>query len=439
MFKIDYLKFEFIVDSFKKINTDSNKKFLIYFSVLLFPVVIATVDKVGSALFLLLFLMSLSSWAVWKKLEDWEKKVLIGFVVFFLLVSLSAFNAQDISGEIKKLGRFMHFPLIIPIVLLVRKHKIDLGEYIFISLPVSSLVMFGVALYEVFVLHYPRAVGSYNPIVLGDTAMLIAVLTGAALVTIVKQRRTQIIAALAIGLALYASIASGTRGGWVFLPVYLVWMLWMFRVQLGRKRLLVLSVSAVLVLSVFLSLSFVENRVDRTLSEIHIYMENPSINSSLAARLNMWRDSIAIWQAHPIIGTGLADFRDDSIRLHEQGISDLNHGLMHAHSIYFGTLAATGIVGFVAMMVFMLWWPYQMFYRHWHNEADSYLRFYALAGMTTILAFAVFGLSEEWLGRNPLVRTYLMFILVFMTSIAVRREELKKVGSRKLEVVSRKL
>lgn len=426
MFKIDASKSGFVVNILKKINTDSNKKFLIYFCVLLFPVVITTVDKVGSALFLLLFIMSLSSWSVWKELEDWEKKILLGFIGFFLLVSLSAFNADDMSGEIKKLGRLIHFPLIIPIVLLVRKYKIDLGQYIFISLSVSSLVMFGVALYEVFVLHYPRAVGSYNPIVLGDIAMLIAVLTGAALVTIVKQRRTQIIAVLAIGLALFASIASASRGAWVFLPVYLVWMLWMFRKQLGRKRLLLLSVSAVLVLSVFLSFSFVEDRVDLALSEIHMYMENPSRNSSLSARLNMWRDSITIWQAHPIIGTGLADFRDDSIRLHERGVSDLNHGLMHAHSIYFGTLAATGIVGFVAMMVFMLWWPYQMFYRHWHNESDHYLRFYALAGMATVLAFAVFGLTEAWLVRNPLVRTYLMFILVFMTSIAVRKDELKK-------------
>ena len=43
MFKIESSKFEFIVNVFKKINTDSNKKFLIYFSVLLFQVVIATV------------------------------------------------------------------------------------------------------------------------------------------------------------------------------------------------------------------------------------------------------------------------------------------------------------------------------------------------------------------------------------------------------------
>lgn len=427
MFSVDSLKFEFIVNSFKKINTDSNKKFLIYFSVLLFPVVIATVDKVGSALFLLLFLMSLSSWSIWKELENWEKQVLLGFIGFFLLVSLSAFNAEDVSGEVKKLGRLLHFPLIIPIVLLIRRHKVDLGKFIFISLLVASLVLSGVALYEVFVLNMSRATGVYHPIVFGNTAMMIAVLTGAALLTIVKQRRTQVIALLAIGLALYASIASGSRGGWVFLPVYIAWLLWMFRMQLGRKRLAVFSVSAVLILGVLFNLDFVEKRVDRAVSDIDTYLDNPSRMTSLGYRFNMWRDSLTIWQEHPVIGTGLGDFQLDGMKLFEQGKARTKHSLTHAHSIYFNMLATAGLVGFFAMVAFIFWMPYRMFLKHWHNEADPYLRFYALAGMTTILAFAVFGLTEEWLGRNPLVRTYLMFILVFMTSIAVRKDELKKV------------
>lgn len=391
--------------------------------------VIATVDKVGSALFLLLFLMSLSSWSVWKELEDWEKQVLLGFIGFFLLVSLSAFNAQDVSGEVKKLGRLIHFPLIIPIVLLIRRHKVDLGKFIFISLLASAVVMSGVALYEVMVLNMPRATGVYHPIVFGDIAMLTAVLIMAGLVTVVKQRRTQIIALLAIGLALYASIASGSRGGWVFLPVFIAWILWMFRMKLGRKRLAVLSISAVLVLGVLLNLSFVQKRVDRAATEVEFFLDNPSRGTSVGARLNMWRDSISIWLEHPVIGTGLGDFELDNARLYESGESHLKHKLPHAHSIYFNLLATAGLVGFLTMIIFILWMPYRMFLKHWQNETDPYLRFYALAGMTTILAFAVFGLTEEWLGRNPLVRTYLMFILVFMTSIAVRKDALNGVES----------
>lgn len=429
MFKIDFLKLQPVINSFKKINTDSNKKFLIYFSVLLFPVVITTVDNVGSALFLLLFLTSLSSWAVWKELEDWEKQVLLGFIGFFLLVSLSAINAEDVSGEIKKLGRLLHFPLIIPVVLLIRRHKVDLGKYFFISLLAASLVMSGVALYEVIALNKVRVTGVYHPIVFGDVAMMIAVLTGTALLTIVKQLRTQVIALLAIGLALYASIASGSRGGWVFLPVFIAWLLWMFRIILGRKRLAILSVSAVLLLGVLFNLDFVEKRIDRAVSEFDIYLDNPSRGGSLNYRFNMWRDSISIWQQYPVIGTGLGDFKIDSARLFELGKSRINHKLTHAHSIYFNMLATAGIVGLLAMVVFILLMPYRMFSKHWHAESDHYLRFYALAGMTTVLAFAVFGLTEDWLGRNPLVRTYLMFILVFMTSIAVRKDKLDKVDS----------
>lgn len=401
----------------------------IYCIVFLFPIVIATVNKAGGVLYVFLFLISLFSWKVWNELEGWEKKTLVGFVVFFLLVSLSLFNSDDTSKAIKKLGRFVHLPLLLPMVLLIRRHKLELGRFILISLMLASLVMFGQACYEIFALNKPRAVGGYHMIVFGDIAILIAMLIVSALIVLIKEWRLRLLAILAVGLALYASIASGSRGAWVFLPVFLVWIVWAFRSELGKRRIAVIFSLIVLLFSVLININQVKTRIDVAIAEYNSYWDRSTSGTSIGARLSMWRDSITIWQAHPIVGTGVGDFLGDSIRLYEQGESHLKHTFSHGHSIYFDMLATTGIIGFVAMLAFVFWFPYRMFSAHWHKETDNHLRFYALAGMTTVLAFAVFGLTESWLSRNPFVRTYLMFILIFMTSIAVRKDKLKQVES----------
>jgi len=50
-----------------------NKKFLIYIAILLFPILVATVQHGGSTLYALLLLVGLVlGWPAWRSLEAWE-------------------------------------------------------------------------------------------------------------------------------------------------------------------------------------------------------------------------------------------------------------------------------------------------------------------------------------------------------------------------------
>ena len=167
----------------------------------------------------------------------------------------------------------------------------------------------------------------------------------------------------------------------------------------------------------------VSKRVDLAISQLQTYSQNPSKGNSITFRLDMWRDSITIWKAHPLIGTGLGDFKNDRSQLFEEGRSRIDHKFSHAHSIYFDVLATAGLAGFLGLVIFMQVVPFLMFRSHWLKEDDPWIRFYALSGMATIIAFAVFGLTEGWLARNMFVRTYIISMLVFMSSIAIAREK----------------
>jgi len=393
----------------------------IHIAVFLFPILIATVRHGGGTLYVLLFLFGLAlGWSAWRSLDPWEKRVLIGFSVFFILVSFSLVNTQEIVSGMKKVERYIHFPLLIPMYLLLKKYRVETGKVFLFGLLVAAVVMFGQAFYQTSVLGWGRAVGAYNSLILGDISMLAVVIVVCALLTVSPNWRYHLFGGVAIGMALSASVLSGSRGAWILLPVAAVWFLWIKRKSLGAIPLISIVIMGPLLILGFLSLDRVMNRVDIAITEYQVSSQDPTKMNSVGYRLEMWRDSITIWKAHPLFGTGIGDFKNERSHLFKKdGRSHEGMELGHAHSIYFDVLATAGLVGFLGLLILMQIIPFRMFYSHWIKESDPWLKFYSLSGMTTIIAFAVFGLTEGWLARNMFVRTYLMCILVFMSSIAV--------------------
>ena len=398
----------------------SDKKLPIYIAVFLFPVLIATVRHGGGTVYVLLLIAGLIlGWSALQSLSIWEKRLLTGFLIFFLLLCISLINTQDFSSGFKKMERYLHFPLLIPMYLLLKKYQIDTGKVFLSGILLASVVMFIQAFYQVVILGWDRAVGAYNSLIIGDVSMLAAAIIACAVLTVSSNWRQHFICGLAIAMALSSSVLSGARGAWILLPVLTLWFLWIKRKNLGYIPLLsIVSITLLLIVGVF-NVSGVKVRVDRAVMEFQNYSPDSTEKSSVGYRLTMWRDSLEIWKKHPIIGTGVGDFKSDRVQLFQDGKSSLEVPFGHAHSIYFDVLATTGIVGFIGMFVFMQLLPFRMFYGYWTNEADPWLKFYALSGMVTVISFAVFGLTEGWLARNMFVRTYLMCILVFMSSIAI--------------------
>lgn len=402
-----------------------NKSSFVHFAVVLFPVLIATVQHGGATPYLLLFLAGLIlGWSAWLSLELWEKKLLFGFVIFFVLIGLSLISTEDLREGLKKIERYIHFPLLIPMYLLLKKYHIETGKTFLLGLWLASIVMFSQAFYQYSELGYSRSVGAYNPIILGNIAMLFAMIILGALTTVTKVWKFYLLGVAMMALALAASIFSASRGAWILLPVVLLFLLWIHSNKLGRISRFSILVLIISVLWGVLQINQVSIRVDLAISEYQSSEQSSAISTSVGARLSMWKDAVSIWRESPVLGTGIGDYGADRLALYERGELHKSNQFGHAHSIYFDVLATTGVVGFFAMLTFVFFLPFRMFYSFWFKESDSWTQFYALAGMITIVAFAVFGLTEAWFARNSFVRTYLMCVLVFMSSISVRKARL---------------
>ena len=390
----------------------------------LFPILISTMHGAGGVLYFLIFLPGLLlGWQARKSLEPWEIKLLIGFVIFFVLICISLINTQDLVLGVKKIERYIHFPLLIPMYLLLRRYKIETGKVFVLGAAVASVAMCGQAVYQTSVLEWPRAIGAYNSIILGDISMLVALLICSALLTISNKKWHFILGGGLIILAITASILSGTRGAWLAIPFIIPFFFWVMSEKIGTKSFVLLTSLVFVLIIGAMSNDQIKSRITDSINQYRVYLEHPEKFSSVGVRLEMWSDSIAIWKEHPIIGTGIGDFKRDKLELFIQGKSNLKSDFGHAHNIYFDILATAGIVGLIGLLYFALFWPFKTFYLFWGSESDSWSKFYALSGMVTIISFVVFGLTEGWLARSVFVKTYLMCILVFMSSIAIRKSK----------------
>lgn len=391
----------------------------------LFPVLSIAVKSGGSIIYTLLFLISLFyAWPQWKALSRFEKNWLLSLVVFFALGAVSLFFSENIDEGWKRLERYFRLMSIGSIFLLLLRFQVRAGTIFIWALMVSAAVLAGQAFYETLVLEKSRAEGIYYAIGFGDMSVLVATILVAALMTIAKDTRFRLLVLSAIVLALYATIESVARGAWLFIPFAVVLFMGLYWKQLSNHLRWIVSGSIVMATLILLLTqpATITNGIQKGLNELQRYQENPEQYSSWGVRLNLWRVSLNIFRENPMLGTGLGDFHTDNKQMVAEGKikgERIEH-YGHAHSIYFEALATTGLLGLLTMLIALLVFPFVLFYHAWQLALEDWARFYALAGMVTVTSFAVFGLTEGWLSRNPFVNPYVVYVALFAAMVKGR-------------------
>lgn len=184
-----------------------------------------------------------------------------------------------------------------------------------------------------------------------------------------------------------------------------------------------LLAGAVAVLLLLLALSPNNVVVMRVTAEVaHLMSPQAAGDFNVGSRFEMWRDSVTLWREAPLFGVGLGDFERETERLVAEGRSGSTVVFGHAHGIYFDALATTGLVGLAAMLWFAFWRPFRIGWSAWRTAVTSWQMFYAVGVVVTVVGFLVFGLTEAWFSRNPMVRTYLMCLLIMMAGLAGEKD-----------------
>jgi O-antigen ligase len=265
-----------------------------------------------------------------------------------------------------------------------------------------------------------RAKGAYHEIIYGDFCVHVMSVLGAWMIAVAGRPLDYAAGASGLLMAFYASLLSGTRGAWLSIPFLALLALLLYARRLRRCHWALLGTA--ILLAAALALILLPNVVLARFANLKNAFSAPSQVASLHERLEMWRGCLLILRDSPLLGTGLGDLKADMQRLIDRKSVDLPGATDHAHSIYFDALARMGLLGFAALVAFAFVLPFWTFFRGWRQQASPWAEFHALAGMFTVAAFALFGLTEAWFSRMPLVTTYVISLMTFLAGMANEME-----------------
>lgn len=261
-----------------------------------------------------------------------------------------------------------------------------------------------------------------NAIPYGDTALLLAFLSVFTLGWDGKHRKV----ATAIKLAAlvaggFSSYSTGTRGGWVAIPVFLV----LLGVQYGWfrnvKRLAVTSIVVMIGAAALLATPRIEQRAHDFFSDVS-QLSRGDPNSSTGIRLELWRASMRLYRDHPVYGVGKGLLKSSMENLSKQGFMPELVVNERSHSDFFSTIAEIGSVGVVVLFVF--YYGSTVYFWRRRQSGDAFIRTAAWSGLAVSASTIIFGLTIDVLAPTMITCLVALLTTTFLAAIDAREREL---------------
>lgn len=278
--------------------------------------------------------------------------------------------------------------------------------------------------------HLPRAQGHTNAIQFGNLSLLIAVWCAAlGLACATRQRRLALACALGALGGLVASLLSGSRGGWMTLPVLLLALIWFLHphrstASVQRRSLHALGLTLLLSGSL-LATPTVRDRVQLGWQEWGT-ADAMEANTSVGLRRSLWVYAWEQGQSAPLLGIGQQSFVDrmPAAIAHGQLPSDALL-LNHAHNEWLDMFAKRGWLGCLCLALFfavpgVAFWRLlraadaQMRAPQPAAAAWQQVRLAALCGLLTVLGFLGFGLTQVMFAHNNGNVMYLLSVTLWL-------------------------
>lgn|GEM_PF-1521451 len=407
----------------------------IWLVILLFPIFAAGAKGGASYPFAWLVLIGLIyGWGFWPKLLVWERRLFAGFGVLFVVVLVSFLLGDEMREGARRLEKFATFGFVVPAYLAVRRYVCEPGRPFLAGLVLSPFGALAFGLDWDFSRAFAtltlqeRLDGFYATIILGNITGLMTLLLLVGVITFAKRWSLLLGGMVFVLLGLLVVLAAASRNGLLFIPIGMMLVFGLLHRYVSRSHGIVFG-TVLLALVGMVTLipdNVVSARVNTAIA--HLVDADSGGDFSVGARIDMWRDSLTMWREAPVFGVGLGDFERETKRLIAEGRSGSTVVFGHAHNIYFDALATTGAMGLAAILWFAFWRPFRIGWVAWRAAMTPWQSFYATGVILTVVGFMVFGLTEAWFSRNPMVRTYLMCLLIMVVGLAGKQIPVESVS-----------
>ena len=308
------------------------------------------------------------------------------------------------------------FLLVVPVFITLRTVDLRCFRGIELGLPLGAIVAGLIALIAPIDWGYGRVGSSFvNPIHFGNLALALGMLS---IFSINWGRldpfHMRIVKLVGFGSAVFASIASGSRGGWIALPPLLATWIWYSRSEVRRKDLLLMI--AALMIVVFFGYDEINHRISALRKDL-LDIQAGTSDSSLGIRLQHWQVGIRMFIDNPLFGAGLGSFNHYAEHFVSQGLltplaAEYGSGEMHNELV--SKLAQTGLIGAIGSFAIYLI-PFLMFISRL-DDCDLFGRRSAQMGVSVVVSFFIFGLTVEIFSLKMTTSFYALIITILLAA-----------------------
>ena len=380
---------------------------------------------------LLLLLAGLTGWrqrlnpSQWPlELKAWALTVL-GMAIIW---GMHLFNTDTLETRTLGLDRSAKYVLALlalPAMLIGTRWPRALATGCWVGAALAGLI----ALRDVFYLQLPRAEGHTNAIHFGNIALLLT--CWAALWTLQTRSDSNqssplwpILGGTTCALGMTAVVLSGSRGGWMALPVLGALLAWQWkhnrphptpqRTPSALPWVLVIGFSGLLVLNT----PVLHQRIEKAHSEWAGWMQTGESNNSVGQRLAHWQFAWNMFLERPAVGWGQAAYDTERLKAIDDGRAPepMRH-FNHAHNEWLDMAAKRGVVGVLGLVALLgvPGWLYSRKLRSTHHRTTRTL---ALCGLATVLGYGVFGLTQVMFAHNAGNMMYLFMNTLWLGALA---------------------
>ncbi|MBN8744569.1 MAG: O-antigen ligase family protein [Thiomonas arsenitoxydans] len=259
--------------------------------------------------------------------------------------------------------------------------------------------------------------GNYytNPIPFGDIALLLGFL---GVITMQATERNSL-PTLALRLfslicGVYISYESGSRGGWLAMPVLVVIILAQNKSILTRRVFYVLSTGILISLVAFFTSPYARHRLNDIFSNLSSFGAG-NADTSVGLRLSLWQASLRLFIDNPLYGVGKGHLEPALHKLAQSGLLLSQAVNQHAHSDFFSTIAEMGGIGFICLLMLYFGLTYY-FWRSRNSIVDS-TRTAAYSGLAVATSTIIFGMTIDVLVPVMQVSLIAFSCAVFLAAI----------------------
>lgn len=354
------------------------------------------------------------------------KKSCLGLSIIFIVIVLSLVNTTDYSMAAKKFERYLRIIGVIPVFYLLVQLKLDIFKMFRISLIISAGVILAVGLYDLMVLNEPFMKGAYYTTLFGYVAVLNAFMLLAVLLTTKLTKVEYTLTIVATIILLNCAIFSQSRASWlgIVVLIILVTLLSIFKLKVKIPAKYVLLLMLIIVSLITINYELIQNRISSGAEDVDSFDVTKVSDRSLAIRLGLWKDSITLFLDSPLLGTGVGDFDYDRNKMIDAGLTPATPSYGHSHNQYLGSLATTGIIGLVGLLIGVFILPFWLFWKIFGDAQNYEIKYFSFMGMIVIIGFACFGMGEVWLARNPTSNIYAVYIAIALAGIVNSKRQL---------------